>query len=158
MFSSPWQELPDLGLLPSAGWRPGYQGLDRWCSVPAPTCSGRGCGRAMCQGAHWGRGAVPLLRVQGSPPSLHGPGEPCLPVGWCQERSLGTSQVIAQDSAESGLWALGFLIGRLAGWGLRGVLRLRPGSQSGPCPRSRVTCRYRAHLPTSCRFCEGQTR
>ena len=47
-FSTPWQELLDLSLLTSAGRRPGYQVLDHWCSVPTPTCSGGGCGRAMC--------------------------------------------------------------------------------------------------------------
>ena len=62
-----------------------------------------------------GRGAGPLLGVQGSLPSLHGPGKPCLPAGQCQEQGLGMSQVTARDSAESGLWALGFLVGRLAG-------------------------------------------
>lgn len=63
------------------------------------------------------------------------------------------SQVTARDSAQSGLWASSSAASQARG--LHGVPRSRPGSQSGPLPLSRVTCQYRAHLPTSCRFCGG---
>lgn len=112
-FGPPWQELLVLGRsFRSSACSPARgrgQDVRAWAAgaVLAPTISCRGCGRAVCPGApaHWGWRAGPLLGVQGSLPSLHGPREPCLPEGQCQEQGLGMSQVTARDSAQSGLWA-----------------------------------------------------